>query len=81
MENFQEPTKPLSRLVLAAGRIVTSRYCGESSHCVGNQFDITNNQVIMSDTSDPGGPTLNFEVGVWGAFISGVQAGEFDSPQ
>jgi hypothetical protein len=37
-------------------------------------------QIIVRDTKDRGGPTLEFNFHEWRAFIGGVHDGEFDLP-
>ncbi|WP_043615211.1 DUF397 domain-containing protein [Nonomuraea candida] len=38
------------------------------------------NWVAVRDSKDPSGPVLRFSAAEWNAFLSGVDAGEFDLP-
>lgn len=51
-----------------------STFCGSSS-CVEVQYDDTN--YLVRDGKNPDGPVLSFTRDEWRAFVSGVNAGEF----
>ena len=53
-----------------------SRKC-ESTNCV--EVARTQNAVKIRDGKDPAGPMLTFTAPAWGAFVKGVQAGEFEA--
>jgi hypothetical protein len=38
-------------------------------------------QILVRDSKDPGGPHLRFSPKEWTAFIKGVLSGEFPSPE
>ncbi|WP_431966573.1 DUF397 domain-containing protein [Nocardia sp. bgisy134] len=55
-----------------------SSYSGADGNCVEVAF-LGGGNVAVRDTKDKGsGPVLAFTPGEWGAFLSGVSAGEFD---
>lgn len=37
--------------------------------------------IILRDSTDPEGPTLEMSPAEWDAFLQGVKAGEFDGPR
>lgn len=49
----------------------------ESGDCI--EIKSGTEMVGMRDSKDPGGPELWFPASVWGAFVAGVRAGEFDN--
>ncbi|WP_199509407.1 DUF397 domain-containing protein [Nucisporomicrobium flavum] len=55
----------------------SSRSSGNGGDCV-EVADNLPGVVAVRDSKAPGGPTLIFAPGQWGAFVAGVKAGEFD---
>jgi len=47
----------------------------ESGNCVEVAF--ADDQVLVRDSKDPGGPVLSFSRAEWDAFLGGVWDGEF----
>ncbi|MEM7322977.1 MAG: DUF397 domain-containing protein [Actinomycetota bacterium] len=54
-----------------------SSYCNP---CCGNcvEVSISEADIRVRDSKDPGGGTLTFTQEEWTAFVAGVKAGEFD---
>jgi hypothetical protein len=48
-----------------------------NQHCV-EVITIVTGSVIVRDTKDPAGPTLQFTLPEWAAFLQAVRDGEFD---
>jgi uncharacterized protein DUF397 len=37
-----------------------------------------NDQILIGDSKNPGGPVLSYSRGEWDAFVEGVRLGDFD---
>ena len=55
-----------------------SSFCPTSATCVGVVFDRERGVVLMANTGDPEGKTLEFTPEEFGAFRAGVKNNEFD---
>jgi hypothetical protein len=53
----------------------------KSTRCAeGNCVEVARigDRILVRDSKDPGGPILKFDFHEWGAFLGGVNGGEFD---
>jgi hypothetical protein len=57
---------------------VKSSLSYSNGNCV-EVASLTDGEIGMRDSKDPGGPVLRFTQDEWRAFVGGVIAGEFDS--
>ena len=61
------PSQPVWRKSTVSG--------GDGGMCV--EVAIVSQGVLVRNSKDPQGPTLNFTLGEWAAFLAGVRLGEF----
>lgn len=75
-------TDPTARLgaLLAEAEFFKSRRSDSSGSCVevATNLATTHDTILVRDTKNRQGGALAFPSAGWGAFIEGVQAGEFD---
>jgi Domain of unknown function (DUF397) len=57
---------------------VKSSLSYSNGNCV-EVASLTDGEIGVRDSKNPGGPVLRFTQGEWRAFITGMMAGEFDS--
>ncbi|MFB7474957.1 DUF397 domain-containing protein [Kitasatospora sp. NPDC056184] len=54
-----------------------STYSGQGGNCVETQVRWA--AMVVRDSKDPSGPSLQFAAEAWASFLAGVKGGEFPS--
>jgi len=63
--------------LLPDGPFVRASACGEGSNCVEVRHD-TRDGIVVRDSKDPDGPTLQFTPQQWADFLTEVRRGRHD---